>query len=163
LTIGNNGGNGVFGGVLKDGTGTIALTKAGGGTLTVANATNSYTGGTTISAGTIRLGASAPTASATAHYALDGTGAVPTAAGAIDYTFDVKYETLGNVTLIHGDIGNGTAWLTTVADATVILSPGAWHMVTYSVSSTGYTIFVDGGQVTSGTYNGTPAFMKTGQ
>src|SRR5205823_3309532 len=46
-----------FGGVIQNGTGNpmIALTKSGNGTL-ILSGTNTFTGGTTISAGTLQLG-----------------------------------------------------------------------------------------------------------
>ena len=51
-----------FSGVLQSGSGTLALTKAGTGTLTLTG-TNTYTGGTTISAGTLQLGNATATGS----------------------------------------------------------------------------------------------------
>jgi fibronectin-binding autotransporter adhesin len=57
LTV-NTANNDTFAGVLKDGSGTslLALTKAGAGTLTLSNI-NLFTGGTTVSAGTLNLAA----------------------------------------------------------------------------------------------------------
>ncbi len=55
LTVGNANSNGVFGGVIQDGTTrTVALTKIGSGTQTLTNA-NTYTGATTINGGTLKL------------------------------------------------------------------------------------------------------------
>ena len=48
--------------MLQNGTGTLALTKSGTGTLTLTG-TNTYTGGTTISAGTLQLGNAGATGS----------------------------------------------------------------------------------------------------
>ena len=61
LTIGNgNGAGGDYQGVIANntsGTGTVALTKIGSGTITLSGA-NTYSGGTTLSAGTLQLGSS---------------------------------------------------------------------------------------------------------
>ena len=55
LTVGNDNTSTTFGGVLKDGTSVLQLNKSGTGTLTLTGA-NTYTGGTTISAGALQLG-----------------------------------------------------------------------------------------------------------
>ncbi len=69
-------------------------------------------------------------------------------------TFDLKF--IGGTT-IHGDIGNGSAWLTTSADAAFAYTANRWYLVDYVVTPTGYTIYVDGTPVGRGTYNtGTP-------
>ena len=55
FTIGNNNGSGVYNGVIADnttGTGTVAVTMSGSGTITL-NGINTYTGATTISGGTL--------------------------------------------------------------------------------------------------------------
>jgi autotransporter-associated beta strand protein len=55
LTIGTGDtGGGIFGGVIADGAGTTSLTKVGTGTITLTG-TNTYSGATTVSAGTLRL------------------------------------------------------------------------------------------------------------
>ena len=46
-----------FSGFIQNGTGTVALTKAGSGTLTLSGA-NTYTGGTTLGGGELSLGSS---------------------------------------------------------------------------------------------------------
>jgi autotransporter-associated beta strand protein len=55
LTVGANNSSTAFGGLIQDGAGTLALVKSGIGTLTLSG-TNTYTGGTTISAGTLVMG-----------------------------------------------------------------------------------------------------------
>jgi autotransporter-associated beta strand protein len=57
LTVGGNDQTSTFSGVIKNTAGTVALTKLGSGTLTL-NGANLYSGTTTISAGTLALGAS---------------------------------------------------------------------------------------------------------
>ena len=66
-----------------------------------------------------------------------------------DASFDMKFQS-GN--LIHGDIGSGTAWITTTANASFNYSVGQWYHVVYVVTPSGYTIYVNGNQVGSGTY-----------
>jgi fibronectin-binding autotransporter adhesin len=56
LSAGNNNANSTFSGIIQNTSGTIALTKAGTGTLTLSGA-NTYAGQTTLSGGTLRLGA----------------------------------------------------------------------------------------------------------
>lgn len=53
-TVSVNGGNLVIGGVVSDGANTFSLTKAGGGTLTLANA-NTYDGPTTVNGGVLAI------------------------------------------------------------------------------------------------------------
>jgi len=58
LTVGQRDGSGTFAGVIADntsGTGTLALTKDGSGTLTLSGA-NTYSGDTTVESGTLQLG-----------------------------------------------------------------------------------------------------------
>jgi len=55
LTVGNDDTSTTFGGVLRNGNSVLQLTKIGAGTLTLTGA-NTYTGGTTISAGKLQIG-----------------------------------------------------------------------------------------------------------
>jgi autotransporter-associated beta strand protein len=57
LTVGLNDATSSFSGIIENGAGTVALTKAGSGTLTLA-AANTYTGATLISAGTLMVNGS---------------------------------------------------------------------------------------------------------
>ena len=80
-------------------------------------------------------------------------------------TFDMKYSNAAGVMKIHADIGYGSGWDSTGADATTTLSLNSWHQVAYSVTNTSYTIYVDGVAVSGGSGTlGTPApFMLSGQ
>lgn len=55
LTIGNNNAGGTFAGVIKNSTGTVAVTKTGTGTQ-ILSGVNQYAGPTTINGGTIQIG-----------------------------------------------------------------------------------------------------------
>ncbi len=57
LTVGSNMGTGTFTGTIQDGNGNVSLTIATTGAVETLSGTNTYSGATTISAGTIRVGA----------------------------------------------------------------------------------------------------------
>ena len=72
LTVGDNNATGAsnsFSGVIKNTAGTLALTKTGSGTLTLSGA-NTYNGQTTISAGTLQIGAGSTTGKLSASSAI---------------------------------------------------------------------------------------------
>jgi hypothetical protein len=73
-------------------------------------------------------------------------------------TFDFKWE----ADKLHGDIGNGSDWLTTSADYLTTPSIGTWYHVAYVVTSNSYKIYLDGEEVVgSGSFSGTPLFMNS--
>ncbi|MEN6335583.1 MAG: LamG-like jellyroll fold domain-containing protein, partial [Phycisphaerales bacterium] len=82
-----------------------------------------------------------------------------------DNTFDMKVE----ATRVHGDIGDGSAWLNTSLDVTAaqggVLTLGAWHHIIYVIDGATGTakIYVDGALASTMTFTGTPLFIKTGQ
>lgn len=88
LTVGNNDQTSTFGGVIKNTSGTVALTKTGAGTLTLSGV-NTYSGSTTVGGGTL---------------ALSGGGSF--AGGVIDIKssarFDVSATTAGSYALASG-------------------------------------------------------------
>lgn len=64
LNTGQNSGDSNFGGAIVNGTGTVALTKNGAGTMTLSGTGNTYTGGTNVNAGKLLVsGAVSGTAS----------------------------------------------------------------------------------------------------
>ncbi len=74
--------------------------------------------------------------------------------GPSDASFDIQLTGTGG---LHGDIGNGSSWLTTSADApNAGLQVGVWSHIAYVITPTGYTIYVNAVQKASGTYSGTP-------
>ncbi len=96
LTIsGSDTSSAAFSGVIQNGSGTVALVRSGAGTTTLSGV-NTYTGGTTLNGGTLKLGASGSI--------LADTGAVVLGGGTLDLNgFD---ETVGAVTLNSGNIVN---------------------------------------------------------
>ncbi len=71
LTAGGNNGSTTFSGVIEDGAGTTSLTKAGTGTLTLSG-TNTYSGGTTINAGTLAVSSDANLGAASGALTFNG-------------------------------------------------------------------------------------------
>jgi len=70
-----------------------------------------------------------------------------------DNSFDFKFNAGKGGRIIHGDIGDGTDWITNEADVTdFTYVTDTWYQVTYTVTTTGYTIYIDGDPVASGSY-----------
>lgn len=99
----------------------------------------------------------ATTGSLTAPYtvalwaSVNNTGATRTFIGSrttSTYGFDAKFET---GTLIHGDIGTGTSWITNNADVSYAYSINTWYHIVYVVSSGNYKIYVNGALAKSAT------------
>ncbi len=94
LTVNDTAAN-IYAGVLQDGAiGTLALAKSGAGTLRVSGA-NTYSGGTTITAGTLQLGNSAAL----------GTGSVTLAGGVLDIN-GLTTNDIGSLSGVSGTITN---------------------------------------------------------
>ena len=72
------------------------------------------------------------------------------------YGFDLQLKQ-GNI--LHANIGSANAWLSSTADASYDYSAGRWMHIAYSVTATGYQIYVNGSLKQSGTFSGTPLFM----
>ena len=105
LTIAGTGNSTISGIITNGGTGAGNLTKSGSGTLTLTGA-NTYTGTTTISAGTLQIGAGGTTGS------IAGTSIVNNAALAFDRSNDLIYVGVISGTGSVTKAGNGTLMLT---------------------------------------------------
>jgi fibronectin-binding autotransporter adhesin len=128
FSVGALGTNTTFGGVLANGSGTVGLTKVGGGVFTLSGASNSYTGPTTISGGTLQevLTNTAPWPSGTVTGSAGAALAISYANSSQVYSAPVS----GGIDLITA--GTGTLTLasnpsytgrTVVAQGTLMLSP----------------------------------------
>ena len=104
LAVGNNNASTTFSGVLQDGTSALQLTTSGTGTLTLTGA-NTYSGGTTISVGTLQVGNGGATGSITGNVTDNGILAFDRSNA---LTFAGAISGVGNVT----QIGTGTTILT---------------------------------------------------
>ncbi|MEN6426815.1 MAG: LamG domain-containing protein [Phycisphaerales bacterium] len=82
-----------------------------------------------------------------------------------DYTFDVKADS----TRIHGDIGDGAAWLNTGLDISTaqggIIGIGEWHHVAYVIDNAAQAcyMYLDGALGSTATFSGTPMFMTSAE
>lgn len=147
LTVGGNGTNTTFSGILSSTTGAGSLTKSGAGTLTVSGA-NTYTGGTTITGGTLL--ANNTTGSAT------GSGAVTVASGgALGGTGTIS----GAVTVNSGGtLAPGSPAQPLNLASTLTLAAGSAALFQVSHSPFANTQVAVGGPVTEG---GTLAVTNT--
>jgi len=82
-----------------------------------------------------------------------------------DNTFDVKVE----ATRVHGDIGDGTAWLNTSLDIDAahggVVSLNDWHHIAYAIDAATGTadLYLDGVLAATVTFTGTPLLMDSDQ
>jgi outer membrane autotransporter protein len=167
LAVDNNNASTTFSGVLQDGTSALQLTKSGTGTLTLTGA-NTYSGGTTISAGTLQVGNGGATGSISGNVtdngilAFDRSDAV-TFGGVISATGSLVQLGNGTLTLTGNNTYSGG---TTINVGTLqIGNGGASGSITGNVTDNGTLAFdrsdsVTFGEVISGT--GTLVQMGSG-
>ncbi|WP_374407787.1 autotransporter-associated beta strand repeat-containing protein [Hydrogenophaga sp.] len=182
LSMGENNASTTFGGVMQDGTATLALTKTGSGTLALSGA-NTFTGLTTISGGTLQLGdggsfgkvgsgdvlnngvlAFNRTVSLTVPNAISGTGSLTKATGnTITLTGANSYS--GTTTISAGtlQVGSGGTSGTlgsgaVTVDGTLAFSRSDALTVTNDIGGSGSLTKAGGGTLTltgANTYAGT--------
>lgn len=115
LTIGSNGGSGSFGGIIANtnsgGSGLVAITKTGAGIQTLTG-TNTYSGSTTVNAGTLRINGNQSGATGAVNVAASATiGGTGTLGGLLTVSTGGSVspgETFGTLTASNGAIVAGT-------------------------------------------------------
>ncbi|XHR29715.1 MAG: autotransporter-associated beta strand repeat-containing protein [Chthoniobacteraceae bacterium] len=156
LTLDTTNGNGSFSGVIKDGTGVVALTKNGTGTQ-VLSGSNSYTGATTVTGGTLTINGSLAAGSTVSITAatLAGSGTVGGSVSSTDGTLNGSGLSLGATTLKGTSTlkGYNIASSVTVASGTTTLSGTTKSTSALSVSA-GATLNADGTIAGSATVGG---------
>jgi fibronectin-binding autotransporter adhesin len=176
LTVGNANSNGVFGGIIQDGTSrTLALTKIGTGTQTLTNG-NTYTGSTIINGGTLKLqygggivnstkitvgpgatfdvsGVPTPPYALGNSQTLGGSGATGTIAG------DLSLAAGGPLALTYTA---STPTLTTSGTLTLNANPTTINIAGALNSGSSYTLITKSGGGTVAGPAGTPSFTGDG-
>lgn len=143
LTVGGSNASTTYSGVIQNGGGTVALTKLGTGTLTLSGA-NTYTGATTITAGTIALGASGVLANSDPIILNGGTLRTGAAAGFDETVGTLNLANNSNITLgtgVHSlnfAASSGVVW-----NAASILTVNGWQGDYLGSPGTAGKIFVD--------------------
>jgi autotransporter-associated beta strand protein len=125
ISAGALGLNDSFSGVITNGSGTLALTKIGSGTMTLSGA-NTYTGATTVNAGTLALGAANRLSSSSAMTLNGGTFAT----GGFNQTLNTL--TLSSASTL--DFGSGTSALV-FADSSAITWSGTLTLTNFDVGT----------------------------
>ncbi|NKA16744.1 MAG: hypothetical protein EBV74_02310, partial [Alphaproteobacteria bacterium] len=158
LTSGGDNTSTTFSGVIQNGTGTLSLTKSGSGTLTLSGA-NTYTGLTTVSAGTLAYGVN------NAIY----TGAVTVNGSTAVLDLGVYTDTVGAVTLTAGQItgtGSSTQGILTSSSGFTI-NPATGVTVSVSANLAGAVNLIHSGAGTANlsgynAYSGTTTLNTSG-
>jgi autotransporter-associated beta strand protein len=106
LTVGDNNATSSFSGVIKNTAGSLALIKTGSGTLTLSG-TNTYTGSTTINAGTLQAGSTGAFNNAGALIMSSGSGTLDLNGNNVRFTASTLSS--ATATIIDNASGSGTS------------------------------------------------------
>jgi hypothetical protein len=61
---------------------------------------------------------------------------------------------------IHGDIGNGSSWISTGLDESVsTISPNTWHLITYAITPTLAFLYFDGALISTQSLTSAPVLV----
>ncbi len=183
LTVGATGNSGTFSGVIQNGSGTMTLAKSGSGTETLSGA-NTYSGSTTISAGTLQLGAAhavPATSDVSDNATLDLDGFSPTIGALIGSSSGIVTDNTASTTTstltvgATGDSGtfsgiiqnasgtaNGTVALTKTGTGTEIIASGTKNTYTGPTLVSAGTLEVDGAIVSPITVSGSGVLSGNG-
>ena len=149
LSVGNNSASSTFSGVIENTGGTLALTKVGSGTLTLSGA-NTYTGGTSIGAGTLSVNTIADSGTT----ALGPSGTLTLNGGTLSYTGTGTATTSRAVTVSSAstiDVSSGTGNLTlngSVSGAFVVTKTSSGTLTLGgSADNVSHAVAVSGGTV----------------
>ncbi len=74
------------------------------------------------------------------------------------HTFDLSFNG-GPTSSVSADIGNGATWLAHPTATIPGFLPNTWYNVVGVFTDTGYSLFINGNNVSSGTYSGTPSLL----
>jgi hypothetical protein len=142
ITTGSNDANSTFSGIIQNGTGTVSLVKNGSGNLTLSNA-NTFSGGGSLNAGTITLGAT-NALTTTSSWTING-GTLNTGVTGYSNTTSGTLNLASNTSL---DLGSGSHTLTFANSSGISWSGGAnltvsgWTGGYNSTAGTGGRLFV---------------------
>ena len=141
LTVGNGGGTGTFNGQINTGTGNIQLIKTGAGIQTLSGACT-YTGATTIDAGTLKLGA---------NDVLQNTTAVSIGAATLDA--DIRTDTVGTLDVTAAatiNLGSAAAALVFADSSAIDWTGGTLNITVGALGPTSIKFGTSRGGLTSG-------------
>ena len=134
----NTGDNAITGVISNGGTGKLAVSKSGTGTWVLSGA-NTYTGSTTISAGTLKLGASGVISDSSAVVMSGGTlnlNGYSETIGSLSGTSNVTSGAAGSITLTTGGDGSSTSYSGVIANGSGTVALTKEGAGTFTVSGT---------------------------
>jgi fibronectin-binding autotransporter adhesin len=165
LTVGNGNSNTTFAGILEGGTGVLGLTKTGTGTF-ILTGNDTYSGGTTISAGTLQLGNGGTSGSILGNVVNNGVFAIDRSD---TYTFAGSssgtgvFQQLGTGTTVLTGTNTYTGGTTISAGTLQIGNGGTTGSITGNVTDNATLVFDRSDLVTySGVISGTGALVQSG-